>query len=81
MQRLDGFRVSDLGEAQFLGHLRTDLSCIAVDRLPSAKDKVVVTDMFNGAFEGIGSGQGVRSGKLPIGEQDHPIGAAVERIP
>ena len=76
----DGLGVGDLGEAQLLGDLWADLGGVAVDGLPPAEDQVKARRSCRWRIEGVGGGLGVGAGELAVGEQDDPVGAAVERL-
>ncbi len=76
----DGLRVGDLRDAELLRRLRADLGRVAVDGLAPGQDEVVAADLLDRLLEGEGGGQGVGSGEPAIGQQDHPVRPAPERL-
>ena len=76
----DGLGVGDLRDAELLGRLRPDLGGVAVDGLPAAQDEVDLAELLDGALQGVRGGQGIRAGELAVGQQDHLVGAAEERL-
>ncbi len=58
----------------------TDLGGIAINRLPSAKDQVVVAQLFDGPRERVRSSQRIRTGELPVADQNHPVRTPVEGL-
>ena len=63
------FHISNLRNAQSFRDLRTNLSSIAIDGLPSGKDQIKVAKISNGGGNGVGSGPGICADKLPAADQ------------
>jgi len=77
---VDPAHTGDLRHAQLLGRLRPDLGGVAVDRLAAAEHEVEGADLLDRLRQGVAGGQRVGAGEGLVGQQDHLVGAAVQRL-
>ena len=78
----DAGRIGDLGDAQLLGDLGTDLSGIAVDGLTAAEDDVAFAETvgLDAGGDDLAGGEGIGTAELTAGDQDGLVGAHGQQL-
>jgi hypothetical protein len=74
------FQVGDLRDAELFGRLRTRLGRVAVDRLTSAEDEVVIADRLNRLTQDVAGRERVAGRSAAIREEDHTVSAEEEAV-
>jgi len=72
---LEGLAIGNLRDPQPLGQLGPHLGRVAVSGLEPAEDDIGLAGVANRVGQGIGGGQGIRSGQAAVGHQNAPIHA------
>ena len=78
---VDNFgKIRNLRNPELFGGLRAGLRGVAVDRLATAEDEIVIADRFDRLREDVARGERVGPGGAAVGDQDRAVGAAVEAV-